>query len=121
MNIEDKINLLNGKDVWHTYNIDRLNVKSIMMADGPHGLRKQVDSLDNIGARGSYPATLFPAAATAACTFYPLIIQKMGEAIGREARSAGVHVVLGPGINIKRNPLCGRNFEYFSEDPYLAG
>lgn len=71
MNIEDKINLLNGKDVWHTYNIDRLNVKSIMMADGPHGLRKQVDSLDNIGARGSYPATLFPAAATAACTFYP--------------------------------------------------
>lgn len=121
MNIEDKINLLNGKDVWHTYNIDRLNVKSIMMADGPHGLRKQADSLDNIGARGSYPATLFPAAATAACTFYPLIIQKMGEAIGREARSAGVHVVLGPGINIKRNPLCGRNFEYFSEDPYLAG
>lgn len=121
MTIEEKIRLLNGKDVWHTHELKNQNIKSIMMADGPHGLRKQLDSNDNLGVGGSYPAMLFPAAATTACTFYPQLAQKAGEAIGREARAANVHVVLGPGVNIKRSPLCGRNFEYFSEDPYLAG
>lgn len=121
MKVDEKIKLLNGKDVWHTLNIDRLNIKSIMMSDGPHGLRKQLDSTDNLGINSSYPATLFPATATIACSFYPLLVQKMGEAIGREARAANVHIVLGPGINIKRNPLCGRNFEYYSEDPLLTG
>ena len=92
-----------------------------MMADGPHGLRKQIDSRDNIGIRGTYPATLYPAATTVACTFNKDLAYKMGKMIGAEARSMDVQVVLGPGINIKRNPLCGRNFEYYSEDPYLAG
>src|SRR5690554_6127098 len=119
--MNEKIKLLNGKDVWHTYDSKKLNVQSIMMADGPHGLRKQLDNTDNLGINSSYPATLFPAAATVACSFYPLLVEKLGEAIGREACAANVQIVLGPGINIKRNPLCGRNFEYYSEDPCLSG
>jgi len=121
MKIEEKVLLLDGKDVWHTTDIESEQIKSIMLCDGPHGIRKQVDSNDNLGLNNSYPATLFPAAATVACSFNKEIAEMMGSAIGKEARSQNVHVVLGPGINIKRNPLCGRNFEYFSEDPYMAG
>ncbi|MGB7530449.1 MAG: beta-glucosidase [Bacilli bacterium] len=119
MKIEDKVKLLSGKDVWHTADVP--GVPSIMLADGPHGIRKQVDSEDNIGVRGTLKATLYPAAATVACTFNSDLAYRMGKMIGAEARHLDVQVVLGPGINIKRNPLCGRNFEYYSEDPHLAG
>ena len=121
MKIEDKIKLLSGKDVWHTADIPNENIPSIMMADGPSGLRKQVDTSDNLGLNSSYQATSFPAPAAVACSFNKEMAQLMGEAIGKEARANNVHIVLGPGINIKRNPLCGRNFEYYSEDPYLSG
>ena len=120
MDINSKIKLLSGKDVWHTYTVEG-ELPSIMMSDGPSGIRKQIDSSDNLGVNSSVPATLFPSPATLACSFNPRIAYLMGNAIGREARSQGVNVVLAPGINIKRNDLCGRNFEYFSEDPYLAG
>ncbi len=121
MKIDDKVKLLSGKDVWHTANIDSEQIPSIMMSDGPHGIRKQYDSQDNLGQNETYQATLFPAAVTLACTFNENLAEKAGDAIGKEARLMDVQVVLGPGINIKRSPLCGRNFEYYSEDPYLAG
>jgi len=121
MKIEDKVRLLSGKDVWHTVDIPEEGIPSIMLADGPHGIRKQLDAADNLGVRGTHKATLYPAAATVACTFNSDLAYRMGKMIGAEARKLDVQVVLGPGINIKRNPLCGRNFEYYSEDPYLAG
>lgn len=120
MDINEKIKLLSGKDVWHTHDIGG-KLSSIMMSDGPSGIRKQNDASDNLGVNSSVPATLFPAPATLACSFNPRMAYLMGDAIGKEARSQGVSVVLAPGINIKRNDLCGRNFEYFSEDPLLAG
>ncbi len=121
MNLKQRLSLLSGKDVWHTYGNKKLRIKSIMMADGPHGLRKQYDSKDNLGLQSSYPATLFPAAATVACSFNKDLAREMGKAIGEEALEADVQVVLGPGVNIKRNPKGGRNFEYYSEDPLLSG
>lgn len=121
MKLKQRIALLQGKDVWHTFSNKKLKIQSIMMADGPHGLRKQLDSQDNLGLNSSYPATLFPSSAAVACSFNKNLIQKMGEAIAKEAKEADVHIVLGPGVNLKRNPLCGRNFEYFSEDPYVSG
>lgn len=121
MKIKEKITFVGGIDVWHTAPIESEKIRSVMMADGPHGLRKQFDSKDNLGTNSSYPATLFPAAATLACSFNRSLAYRMGEAIGKEARANGVAVVLGPGINIKRNPMCGRNFEYYSEDPFLSG
>ncbi len=120
MNILDKIKLLSGKDVWHTHDINE-KLPSILMSDGPSGLRKQIDNSDNLGVNNSVPSTLFPAPATLACSFNPKMAYLMGEAIGLEARNQEVNLVLAPGINIKRNDLCGRNFEYFSEDPLLAG
>lgn len=120
MEINEQIKLLSGKDVWHTHNIEG-KLPSIMMSDGPSGIRKQNDFSDNLGVNSSVPATLFPASATLACSFNPKMAYLMGNAIGKEARSQGVSVILAPGINIKRNDLCGRNFEYFSEDPLLAG
>ena len=96
-------------------------MKSIFLADGPHGLRKQAGSADHLGLNESIPATCFPTAATMANSWDPDLGQQIGRALGREAAASGVHVVLGPGLNIKRSPLCGRNFEYFSEDPYLSG
>ncbi|MGD9605441.1 MAG: beta-glucosidase [Bacilli bacterium] len=121
MNLKQRVSILTGKDVWHTYTNKKLKIKSIMMADGPHGLRKQIDDHDNLGLNNSYPATLFPSAAAVACSFNKKMAEKMGETIAKEAKAADVAVVLGPGVNIKRNPLCGRNFEYFSEDPHLSG
>lgn len=120
MNIFEKIKLLNGMDVWHTAKIEG-KLPSILLSDGPNGIRKQIDFGDNLGISSSEPATLFPALATLACSFNPKTAYKMGDALGKEARSLGVNVLLAPGINIKRNPMCGRNFEYFSEDPYLSG
>lgn len=120
MTNEEKVALVSGTDFMYTNPIPRLGIPSLCMSDGPHGLRKQIGDGDN-GISESEPATAFPTAATTASGWNPENAKKMGEAIGKECRYYGVHTLLGPGVNIKRNPLCGRNFEYFSEDPYLAG
>jgi len=119
LNLKDKIELLDGQDVWHTKPFE--GIPSVMMTDGPHGLRKQVDSSDHLGKSGSVKATAFPTASLIACSFDRNLIARMAELIAIEAKTNQVQIVLGPGINMKRSPLCGRNFEYFSEDPYLAG
>ncbi len=121
MTLEEKITLGTGADSWHTKAMPQHGIKSIKMADGPHGLRNQEGKTDMIGINESTPATCFPPAVTAAATWNKELYAKEGEAIGKEAAAAGVSVVLGPGCNIKRNPLGGRNFEYISEDPYMAG
>jgi beta-glucosidase len=118
---EEKITLLSGADQWHTAAIPRLDIPAIMVSDGPHGLRKQDADGDRLGIGVSRMATCFPPAATSANAWDPELLFAMGKAIGEEALHEGVSVVLGPGVNIKRSPLCGRNFEYFSEDPWLTG
>ena len=120
MTVEEKAALVSGTNFMYTNPIPRLSIPSLRMSDGPHGLRVQKDGGDN-GVAESDPATSFPTAATTASSWNPENTRKMGEAIAGECRYYGVHTLLGPGVNIKRNPLCGRNFEYFSEDPYLAG
>jgi beta-glucosidase len=117
----EKASLGSGADFWHTQAIPRLGIPSIMMTDGPHGLRKQKDQGDHIGINQSYPATCFPTAATLANSWDKELLKQMGSALAKECHSQHVSVLLGPGINIKRSPLCGRNFEYFSEDPFLVG
>jgi beta-glucosidase len=121
MTNEEKAQLGSGADFWHTQPIPRLGIPSIMMTDGPHGLRKQKAQGDHIGLNQSYPATCFPTAATTANSWDKELLKQMGEALAKECHSQHVSVLLGPGINIKRSPLCGRNFEYFSEDPFLVG
>lgn len=121
MTLEEKASLMSGKDFWQTQDIERLGIKSIFLADGPHGIRKQTAAADHLGLNPSDPATCFPTAATAANSWNEELVEQLGECLGAEAVSQRVNVLLGPGINMKRNPLCGRNFEYFSEDPYLAG
>ena len=121
MTLEEKAAFLNGKGEWQTWNIDRLGIPSIYCSDGPHGIRKQAGAGDHLGLNPSLPATCFPTAATVANSWDPELSEEIGRALGEEAAVQGVHVVLGPGLNIKRSPLCGRNFEYVSEDPYLAG
>lgn len=117
---EEKAALVSGSDFMYTNPVPRLHIPALCMADGPHGLRKQSGKRDN-GAAQSEPATAFPTAVSLASSWNPENAFRMGAAIGAECRSYGVHMLLGPGVNIKRNPLCGRNFEYFSEDPLLAG
>ena len=117
---EEKAALVAGTDFMFTNSVPRLDIPQIRMSDGPHGLRVQNNGGDN-GVAGSEPATAFPTAALTACGWNEDNLYKMGQAIGEEARHYGINVVLGPGVNIKRNPLAGRNFEYFSEDPLLAG
>lgn len=121
MTIAEKALLVSGKDFWRTQELKRLGVPSMMMTDGPHGLRKQGVKGDHLGIGKSIPATCFPTAATLACSFNEELLERIGEALGEECRKEDVAVLLGPAMNIKRNPLCGRNFEYFSEDPYLTG
>lgn len=122
LTLEEKASLLSGRTFWHTFGIDRLDIPSVMVADGPHGLRKQdPDNADHVGLQGSVPATCFPTSAGLASSWNPELLRRVGEAIGAEAREQELAVVLGPGINIKRSPLCGRNFEYYSEDPTLTG
>ena len=121
MSVEEKAAILSGQTEWTTWGLPRLGLSAIFCADGPHGLRKQEGAGDQLGLNPSLPATCFPTAATIANSWDPSLGEKIGAALGVEARTQGVHVVLGPGLNIKRSPLCGRNFEYFSEDPYLAG
>ena len=121
MTLEDKITLCTGADFWRTKAMEQYGISAIKVSDGPHGLRCQTGEADMIGINQSIPATCFPTAVTAGATWNRELYYKEGEAIGREAAALGVSVVLGPGCNIKRNPLGGRNFEYISEDPYVAG
>ena len=121
MTLEEKAGLCSGDDFWHTKAVERLGIPRTMVSDGPHGLRKQDDQADHLGINDSIKAVCFPAACATAASFDPDLIRAMGEAIGDSCQHEKVSVVLGPAVNIKRSPLCGRNFEYFSEDPYLAG
>ena len=121
MTLEEKVALCSGQDFWHTKQYPQYNIPKITMADGPHGIRKQVNVDDMLGINRSLPATCFPSESLTGCSFDPDLLEKIGEAIGIEASDQDVDIVLGPGVNIQRNPLCGRNFEYYSEDPYLSG
>jgi len=121
MTIEEKASLMSGLNFWYLKSIERLGLPSIMVTDGPHGLRKQADNADHLGINQSVPAVCFPTAAATACSFDRDILHRIGVAMGEECRQENVAVILGPGVNIKRSPLCGRNFEYFSEDPYVSG
>jgi beta-glucosidase len=121
MTLEEKASLCSGLDFWHLKGIERLGVPSIMVTDGPHGLRKPAGSDDLVGLDNSLPATCFPTASGLAATWNRELIYQVGAALGEECLAEKVSVILGPGANIKRSPLCGRNFEYYSEDPYLTG
>ncbi len=120
LSLEEKASLLDGSDFWHTEPVERLGVPTILVTDGPHGLRK-VAAPDDASIEHSDEATCFPPAAGLGSSWDPELALRIGQALGRECRMAGVAVILGPGVNMKRSPLCGRNFEYFSEDPLLAG
>ncbi len=121
LSLNEQISLLSGSDVWHTRDLPDHAVPAVMLSDGPHGLRKQDQAGDHLGVSGSNPATCFPTAVTLASSWDEELIAEVGRAVGNEARAEGVGVVLGPGLNIKRHPNCGRNFEYLSEDPLLSG
>lgn len=121
LTLPEKAALLSGASVWETRGIPRAGLRSLVLSDGPHGIRRQSGASDHLGLHGSEPATCFPTAATIANSWDPALGEEIGAALGREAAALGVDVVLGPGLNIKRSPLCGRNFEYFSEDPLLSG
>ncbi len=120
MTLEEKAGLCSGLDFWHLKGVERLGVPSIMVTDGPHGLRKQREGADHLGLFDSVPATCFPSAAGMASSWDKELIGSVGQALGKECQAENVAVLLGPGVNIKRSPLCGRNFEYFSEDPFLS-
>lgn len=123
LTLEEKVALTSGKDFWQTVDVDREGVKvpSIFLSDGPHGIRKQAAAADHLGLNASIPATCFPTAATMANSWNDELGEEMGKMLGEEAVDEKVNVLLGPGTNMKRNPRCGRNFEYFAEDPLLAG
>lgn len=120
MTLEEKASLCSGEDFWHTKAVKRLGIPQIMVADGPHGLRKQDSSGDNLGINDSIKAVCFPAGCALASSFNRNLLYTIGQTLGRECQSENVGIILGPAVNIKRSPLCGRNFEYYSEDPYLA-
>ena len=121
MTLEEKASLTSGKDFWQTVDIPYFSIPSLYCADGPSGLRRQRAAADHLGLNPSYPATCFPSSGTTANSWDPALMERVGAALGREAAALDVNIFLAPGLNIKRNPKCGRNFEYFSEDPYLAG
>ena len=121
LSLEQKAALLQGETVWTTLDLPNAGIPSIFLSDGPVGLRKQAGAADHLGLNESVPATCFPTAATMANSWDIELGEALGTALGREAAANDVQIVLGPGLNIKRSPLCGRNFEYFSEDPYLSG
>ena len=121
LSLKEKASLISGKDFWQTVNIDRVNIPSAFLSDGPHGVRRQAAAADHLGLNASIPATCYPTAATMANSWDEKLGEGLGERLGQEAAVQKVNILLGPGTNTKRNPLCGRNFEYFSEDPYLAG
>ena len=121
LNLEQKCALLSGAGTFTTRGCPKAGVPSITLSDGPNGVRKQAGAADHLGLNPSVPATCFPTAATVACSWDPALGEEIGRAMGEEAAAQEVAVLLGPGLNTKRSPLCGRNFEYFSEDPYLSG
>lgn len=121
MTLEEKCAYLSGKNAWDTRSFSSIGVDVLHHADGPTGVRKQAGKGDHLGLNASVPATCFPTAATLANSWDVRLLEKVGEGLGIESAAEDVNVLLGPGINIKRNPLCGRNFEYYSEDPYLSG
>ena len=120
MTLEEKCSMLSGSDFWHLQPVERLGIPAVMVSDGPHGLRKQDDKADHLGVNESIKAVCFPAASATAASFDRSLLRRVGEAMGDQCQHEQVGVNLGPAINIKRSPLCGRNFEYMSEDPYLA-
>ncbi len=120
LTMEEKASLCSGKDVWNTKAVKRLNIPGMLMADGPHGVRKQIGNNDNLGLFDSIPATCFPTASALAASWNRDLLEEIGVALAEECQQEDVSIILGPGINIKRSPLCGRNFEYFSEDPFLS-
>ena len=121
MTLEEKAGMCSGADFWNTKAVERLEIPSVMMSDGPHGMRKQEGEADHLGLNESIEAVCFPSACATASSFDVDLIQRMGEILGEECQAEDLSMLLGPAVNIKRSPLCGRNFEYFSEDPYLAG
>ena len=121
MTLEEKASLCSGLDFWRTKSVERLGVRSIMMTDGPHGMRKQSGDTTSLGLDASVPATCFPSGAGLAASWSREVLETIGRSLGREAQAENVAVLLGPAVNIKRSPLCGRNFEYLSEDPFLTG
>ncbi|MFD4985262.1 glycoside hydrolase family 3 C-terminal domain-containing protein [Streptomyces sp. NPDC058374] len=121
LSLDTKTSLLSGRGLWSTESAEEAGIPSLTLSDGPHGVRFQSGEGDHLGINNSMPATCFPPATALASSWDPELVGRLGEALGREARSLGVDVLLGPGVNIKRSPLCGRNFEYFSEDPLLSG
>ena len=121
LSIVEKAAMLSGGSEWDSRGNDRADIPGFVMSDGPHGVRRQLGEGDHLGIGASKPATCFPTACTVANTWDPALAEEMGEALGKEAHDLDVNVLLGPGMNIKRNPLCGRNFEYYSEDGVLAG
>lgn len=120
MTLEEKASLCSGGDGWHTQAIERLHIPAMRVSDGPHGLRKQAEGADNLGMQKSVTAVCFPAGCALAASFDRAVLQSVGDAIGKECIAEGIGMILGPGVNIKRFPLCGRNFEYYSEDPHVS-
>lgn len=121
MTLEEKASLCSGEDFWHTKTIERLGIPNMMVSDGPNGLRKQNDKVDHLGINESIKAICFPSGCGVAASFNRDLVKEMGTVIGNECQAEKLGVILGPAVNIKRSPLCGRNFEYYSEDPYVAG
>jgi beta-glucosidase len=121
LTVAEKASLTSGSAFWYTAPVERLGIHRVMVSDGPHGLRAQPGDSDHVGLSGSLPATCFPTASAIASAWNPDLLRRIGQALAQEARACNLSVILGPGVNMKRSPLCGRNFEYFSEDPFLAG
>ena len=121
MSLEEKALMMSGKNTWETVDFEKYGIPSMAMSDGPHGLRRQAGAGDHLGLNASLPATCFPTAASVANSWDETLGEEIGTALAEEAVTMDVNVILGPGLNIKRSPLCGRNFEYFSEDPLLTG
>ena len=121
LTLEEKASLLSGHKSWHTNKITRVGIPSIFLTDGPHGLRKKKESSKSMGLGETEVSTCFPAASTTGCSWNRDLLNRIGCTMGDECNHYNVNVILGPAINIKRNPLCGRNFEYFSEDPLITG
>ena len=121
MTLKEKAGLCSGADFWHTKAVERIGIPSVAVSDGPHGLRKQDDEADHLGLNESIKAVCFPAGCALASSFDRKLAGKMGETIGQECQAEDISTILGPAVNIKRSPLCGRNFEYYSEDGLLSG
>ena len=121
LTLEQKASLLSGRDFWSTKPLDEAGIPSLVLTDGPHGIRRQAGDADHLGINDSLPSTCFPPAVAVGSSWDPEMAARVGTAVGEEGLAFGVAVVLGPGVNIKRSPLCGRNFEYYSEDPHLSG